>query len=110
MGFSHLILIYSFNRSKDEKLISKPFLEDEDHGIFAIRSPHRPNHIGISIVKLESINDCDIIFSEVDILDDTPLLDIKPYVSHFDSRTDVKNGWIDKHFNNDAVPSRTVIK
>jgi tRNA (adenine37-N6)-methyltransferase len=109
-GFSHLILIYSFNKSKNEDLRSKPFLEDEDHGIFAIRSPHRPNHIGISIVKLESINDCDIIFSEVDILDDTPLLDIKPYVSHFDSRTDVKSGWIDKHFKDDIVPGRTVIK
>src|SRR4030042_6134027 len=54
-GFSHLILIYHFNRSKEEKLVGKPFLEDQEHGIFAIRSPHRPNHIGFSIVKLNDV-------------------------------------------------------
>ncbi|MCK4822528.1 tRNA (N6-threonylcarbamoyladenosine(37)-N6)-methyltransferase TrmO, partial [bacterium] len=96
--FSHIILIYYFNRSKDEKLIGKPYLEEEVHGIFAIRSPYRPNHIGFSIVKLEKVEDNTVTFSEVDILDGTPLLDIKPYVSHFDSRKNVKNGWLDKHF------------
>ncbi len=106
-GFSHIILIYRFNRSKDEKLISKPFLEDESHGIFAIRSPHRPNHIGFSIVKLEKIANNIVTFSEVDILDGTPLLDIKPYVSHFDSRENVKNGWLDKHFKTGKIPKRT---
>jgi len=109
-GFSHIILIYHFDRSKDEKLISKPFLEDEPHGIFAIRSPHRPNHIGFSIVKLEKVEKNVIIFSEVDILDGTPLLDIKPYVSHFDSRENVKNGWLDKHFKNGKIPRRTRIE
>ena len=54
-GFSHLILIYYFNRSKEERLIGKPFLEDKEHGIFAIRSPHRPNHLGLSIVKLKKV-------------------------------------------------------
>ncbi|MBN1398890.1 MAG: tRNA (N6-threonylcarbamoyladenosine(37)-N6)-methyltransferase TrmO [Bacteroidetes bacterium] len=97
-GFSHLILIYHFNRSKKEQLIGKPFLENEEHGIFAIRSPHRPNHIGFSIVKLEQVKDNVIIFSEVDILNNTPLLDIKPFVNHFDSRKQVKNGWLDSHF------------
>lgn len=109
-GFSHIILIYYFDRSKDEKLISRPFLEDESHGIFAIRSPHRPNHIGFSIVKLEKTEDNTITFSEVDILDGTPLLDIKPYVSHFDSRENVKNGWLDKHFKNGKIPKRTRIE
>jgi len=109
-GFSHIILVYYFNRSKDEKLISKPFLEDEPHGIFAIRSPHRPNHIGFSIVKIEKIKDNNITFSEVDILDHTPLLDIKPYVSHFDSRENVKNGWLDKHFKSGKIPKRTKLK
>lgn len=105
-GFSHLILIYFFNRSKDANLIGKPFLEDIEHGIFAIRSPHRPNHIGFSIVKLEKIIDNIITFFEVDILDGTPLLDIKPYVSYFDSRENVKNGWLEKHFKDAKVPSR----
>ena len=108
-GFSHLILIYYFNRSKEERLMGKPFLEDTEHGIFAIRSPHRPNHIGVSIVKLKSVKGRTITFSEVDILDGTPLLDIKPYVKHFDSRDKVRNGWIDKHFKNCRVPKRTKI-
>ncbi|MBL7131912.1 MAG: tRNA (N6-threonylcarbamoyladenosine(37)-N6)-methyltransferase TrmO [Candidatus Omnitrophica bacterium] len=106
-GFSHVILIYYFNRSKEERLTGRPFLEDTEHGIFAIRSPHRPNHIGFSIVKLESVKDGIITFSEVDILDGTPLLDIKPYVKHFDSRDKVKNGWIDKHFKTGKIPKRT---
>jgi tRNA-Thr(GGU) m(6)t(6)A37 methyltransferase TsaA len=109
-GFSHIILIYYFDRSKDEKLISRPFLEDDPHGIFTIRSPHRPNHIGFSIVKLEKVEDNIITFSEVDILDGTPLLDIKPYVSHFDSRENVKSGWLDKHFKYGKLPERTKLK
>ena len=106
-GFSHVILIYYFDRAKEEKLAGKPFLEDTPHGIFAIRSPMRPNHIGFSIIKLESVKDNVITFSEVDILDGTPLLDIKPYVKHFDSRINVKNGWIDKHFKSGRIPKRT---
>ena len=106
-GFSHVILIYHFNRSKEEKLTGRPFLEDIEHGIFAIRSPHRPNHIGFSIVKLKSVKGDIITFTEVDILDGTPLLDIKPYVKYFDSRDKVKNGWIDKHFKTGKIPKRT---
>lgn len=109
-GFSHLILIYYFNRSKEERLISKPFLENKKHGIFAIRSPNRPNHIGFSIVKLEKIKGCIITFSEVDMLDQTPLLDIKPYVTHFDSRKCVQNGWIAKHFKDCQIPIKTKIR
>ncbi len=105
-GFSHLILIYYFHRAKQEKLISKPFLEDELHGIFAIRSPMRPNHIGISIVKLEKVKNGVITFSEVDMLDGTPLLDIKPFISHYDSRKNVKSGWLDKHFAKGKMPKR----
>ncbi len=103
-GFSHLILIYYFDRAKEAQLVGKPFLEDEPHGIFAIRSPKRPNHLGLSIVKLEKIEDNVVTFSNVDILDNTPLLDIKPYVAHFDSRDNVKSGWLDKHFKNGQVP------
>ena len=105
--FSHLILIYHFHLAKTEKLISRPFLEDKEHGIFAIRSPNRPNHIGISIVKLLKIKKNIITFSEIDILDQTPLLDIKPFISHFDIREGVKNGWLEKHFKNGKIPKRT---
>ncbi len=109
-GFSHVILIYHFNRSKEEKLNGRPFLEDTEHGIFAIRSPHRPNHIGFSIVKLKSVKRNILTFWEVDILDGTPLLDIKPYVKHFDSRDKVKNGWIDKHFKKGIIPKQVRLK
>jgi len=104
--FSHLILIYYFHRAKKEKILAQPFLEDETHGIFAIRSPIRPNHIGISIVKLEKVVDNVITFSEVDILDRTPLLDIKPFISYYDSRKSVKNGWLDKHFEKGKLPKK----
>ena len=106
-GFSHIVLIYYFDRSKFEQLVSRPFLEDETHGIFAIRSPHRPNHIGFSIVTLKKVENNIITFSEVDILDGTPLLDIKPYVAYFDSRENVINGWLDKHFQSGKIPKRT---
>lgn len=96
-GFSHAILLYHFHRADETKLIGKPFLEDVDHGIFAIRGPSRPNHIGLSIVRLLKVENDALVFSEVDMLDETPLIDIKPYVSHFDYRENVKNGWIDKH-------------
>jgi tRNA-Thr(GGU) m(6)t(6)A37 methyltransferase TsaA len=97
-GFSHAIIIYYFHKSQKEQIIGKPFLEDEEHGIFAIRSPHRPNHIGLSIVKIERIEENKLYFSEVDVLDQTPVLDIKPYVKHFDARDNVVSGWLEKHF------------
>ena len=105
--FSHLIIIYYFDRAREEELTGKPFLEDRLHGIFAIRSPFRPNHIGFSVVKLGNIKDNIITFSEVDMLDNTPLLDIKPYVSYFDTRENVKNGWLEKHFKEGKVPRKT---
>jgi tRNA-Thr(GGU) m(6)t(6)A37 methyltransferase TsaA len=107
-GFSHLILLYYFDKAKEEKLIGKPFLEDETRGIFTIRSPTRPNHIGFSIVKLEKVENNIITFSDVDMLDSTPLLDIKPYISYFDSRHNVKSGWVDKHFKNGNIPKEAV--
>ncbi len=103
-GFSHAILIYHFHRSDSQKLIGKPFLENREHGIFAIRSPHRPNHIGLSVVRIKSITGNQLHFSEVDILDGTPLLDIKPYVRQFDTRDDAVCGWIDKHFEDGRRP------
>lgn len=108
--FSHAILIYYFHCSTEEKLEGKPFLEDEKHGIFAIRSPHRPNHLGFSIVRIRCIQGNRIYFSEVDMLDGTPLLDIKPFVKYYDNRDDVVNGWVDPHFENGNIPERTIIK
>jgi probable methyltransferase, YaeB/AF_0241 family len=93
-GFSHLILIYHFHRADGYSLISKPFLEDEEHGIFSIRHFKRPNPIGLSVVKLESVRGNILEISEVDVLDGTPLLDIKPFVPRFDNREDAKSGWL----------------
>ncbi|HUS70231.1 MAG TPA: tRNA (N6-threonylcarbamoyladenosine(37)-N6)-methyltransferase TrmO [Anaerolineae bacterium] len=109
-GFSHLILIYHFHRSDREELQGRPYLEDETHGIFAIRSPHRPNHLGLSIVQLQRIEGNRVYFTEVDMLDGTPLLDIKPHVEHFDRRDNVKSGWVDKHFEDGRVPDETIIR
>ncbi len=108
-GFSHAILIYYFHRSDAEYLEARPFLEQQTHGIFAIRSPHRPNHLGFSIVKIQRIEGNRLYFTEVDMLDGTPLLDIKPYVAYFDSRDDVRCGWLDKHFANGKIPEGTII-
>lgn len=108
--FSHCILIYYFHKSDKEKIEEKPFLEDIKHGIFAIRSPHRPNHIGFSIVKIKRINQNKIYFSEVDIIDETPLLDIKPYVKYFDNREEAICGWLEKHFKEGNIPDRTILK
>jgi len=100
-GFSHAIIIYYFHRSQKEEVMGKPFLEDKEHGIFAIRSPHRPNHIGLSVVKVEKIKGNKLHFSEVDVLDKTPVLDIKPYVKHFDVRDNAVSGWLEKFFQKD---------
>lgn len=97
-GFSHAVLVFYFHMSPREDIVGKPFLEGQEHGIFAIRSPHRPNHIGLSVVKIEEISEGKLHFSEVDVLDGTPVLDIKPYVKHFDCREDAVSGWIEKHF------------
>ena len=109
-GFSHAIIIYHFHKSEKTEIEGKPFLEDNKHGIFAIRSPHRPNHIGLSVVKIEKIEGGKLHFSEVDVLDGTPVLDIKPYVKHFDGRNNVVSGWVDKHFQNTDIPDKTILK
>jgi tRNA-Thr(GGU) m(6)t(6)A37 methyltransferase TsaA len=108
--FSHAFLLYYFHQSKAENLLATPFLEKEIHGIFAIRSPHRPNHIGMSIVRLNNITGNKIFFTEVDMIDGTPLLDIKPYVPHFDHREKAVGGWVDKHFLNGTIPANIILK
>lgn len=92
-GFSHIILLYCFHLSSGYALTCKPFLDVQEHGVFATRAPLRPNPIGMSVVRLLGIEGCVLRIGDVDIVDGTPLLDIKPYVSEFDVRTDVTAGW-----------------
>lgn len=95
-GFSHIILIYHFHRSKPSPLHVRPFMHADTHGVFAIRGSSRPNSIGLSIVRLLKIDANHLTIQDVDILDGTPLLDIKPYVPQFDVRdlVDVRIGWL----------------
>ena len=108
--FSHAILLFYFHKSPGEQIQDSPFLEQEKHGIFAIRSPHRPNHIGFSVVRIKKIKGNKIHFTDVDVIDGTPILDIKPYVKYFDIREDVVCGWIDKHFKDGNIPGNIILK
>lgn len=92
-GFSHIFLLYAFHCSSGYSLRVKPFLDHKEHGLFATRYPCRPNPIGISLVRLLSRKENILTIEGVDVLDNTPLLDIKPYVPDFDVRTDVRIGW-----------------
>lgn len=94
-GFSHIFLIYNFHKSIGFELLSTPFLDDKKHGVFATRVPKRPNPIGISVVRLLKIEKNIIYIENVDMLDETPLLDIKPYIPDFDVHKTEKTGWIE---------------
>lgn len=96
-GFSHLILIYHFHLSKESPLKVKPYMDNKVHGVFAMRGPSRPNSIGISIVRLVRIEGNILHIQDIDIVDGTPLLDIKPYVPEFDIREVEKTGWLEKN-------------
>ncbi len=96
-GFSHIILIYHFHLCKRSLLQVKPFMDDQMHGVFATRAPSRPNPIGISVVRLEKVDGNILYIKDVDIVDGTPLLDIKPYVPEFDVRVVEKIGWLEKN-------------
>ena len=92
-GFSHLILLYVFHQAQDAPLVITPFLDDVPRGIFATRHPGRPNHIGLSVVRLLRREGAVLHIAEVDILDQTPLIDIKPYVPRFDAPEGASGGW-----------------
>lgn len=94
-GFSHIFLIYSFHKSEGFDLKTKPFLSDKFLGVFATRAPKRPNAIGISVVKILSINKNIIEIENIDVLNGTPLLDIKPYIPEFDIHKVEKIGWLE---------------
>jgi len=93
-GFSHLILVYHFHLSSELSMIVKPYLDDETHGVFATRAPARPNPIGISVVRLVRVDGTRLHVTGVDILDGTPVLDIKPYVPRFDAIETERIGWL----------------
>ncbi len=96
-GFSHIILICHFHLSKKASLKVKPFMDNQLRGVFSTRAPSRPNPIGLSIVRLVGVEERTLLIQDVDIIDGTPLLDIKPYVPDFDSREDNKIGWLEKN-------------
>ncbi len=93
-GFSHIILLYHFHRVTQVRLTVIPFLDDEARGVFATRAPSRPNPIGLSIVRLLGIEGNVLHVENVDIVDGTPLLDIKPYVPAFDHHEVERTGWL----------------
>ncbi|NQT68151.1 MAG: tRNA (N6-threonylcarbamoyladenosine(37)-N6)-methyltransferase TrmO [Desulfobacteraceae bacterium] len=93
-GFSHIILIYHFHLSQGYSMHVTPFLDDQPRGVFATRAPRRPNAVGLSVVKLNGVEEDILEIENVDMIDGTPLLDIKPYVPEFDAQTEVKTGWL----------------
>lgn len=94
-GFSHIYLIYHFHRAQPAKLLVKPFLQDVERGLFATRAPNRPNAIGLSIVELVRRKGNILYINGGDILDGTPLIDIKPYIKRFDRIETLRDGWQD---------------
>ena len=99
-GFSHIILLYHFHLSRGAALIVKPYMDSEAHGVFAMRGPSRPNPLGMSVVRLVRVEGNTLHIQDVDIVDGTPLLDIKPYVPGFDMREVHRIGWLEKRVHN----------
>ena len=95
-GFSHVVLVFHLHRSRRRALLLKPFLDNKVRGVFATRAPWRPNPIGISVVRLKRVRGRFLEVSHVDMVDGTPLLDIKPYIPELPRRERVKLGWCEK--------------
>ena len=93
-GFSHIILLYHFHLVAEPRLVVVPFLDREPRGVFATRAPTRPNPIGMSVVRLLSVEANVLEGENVDIVEGTPLLDIKPYVPEFDHFVVERTGWL----------------
>ncbi len=92
--FSHIYVIYHLHLSRGYQLVAKPFLDDADHGIFAIRAPRRPNPIGLSIVKLEKVIKNVLYITGIDMVNGTPIIDIKPFIPAFDIPENPNSGWL----------------
>jgi len=95
-GFSHVYLLYWFHKAQPPKMKVKPFLDTQERGLFSTRAPSRPNPIGFSVVKIIAIEENILRFEGADMLNDTPLIDIKPFVPRFDNRLEATSGWLDK--------------
>ena len=96
-GFSHIYLIYHLHKASQAKLTVTPFLDTATHGVFATRAPSRPNPIGLSLIKLDHISGNKIYIEQLDILDKTPLLDLKPYIPAFEDGGNIRTGWLEKN-------------
>lgn len=94
-GFSHIYVIFHLHKTDHYKLKVVPFLDTVERGIFATRSPARPNHIGLSVTRILSIDENRINIAGVDMLDGTPLLDIKPFVPDFEDTKNIRKGWLE---------------
>ncbi|MGC9375615.1 MAG: tRNA (N6-threonylcarbamoyladenosine(37)-N6)-methyltransferase TrmO [Bacteroidales bacterium] len=94
-GFSHIIVIYHFHQTKKYELKVIPFMDDKLRGVFATRAPKRPNPIGFSVVRLNKIENNILFVQDIDILNDTPVLDIKPFIPDVDSPEVYKLGWLE---------------
>jgi len=95
-GFSHIYIFYHFHKATRIELEVTPFMDTKKRGVFATRSPLRPSHMGMSITQIISVCDNIVTIQGIDVLDGTPLIDIKPYIPQFDSVSRVKTGWMDK--------------
>ena len=93
-SFSHLMLIYLFDRAAEVRLVRPTFLDDVPHGVFASRHPCRPNGLGLSVVRLLRREGNSLVVGGIDVLDGTPLLDIKPYIPRFDCHPKANEGWL----------------
>jgi len=94
-GFSHILVLFYFHKSEYSHLIVKPYLDDHLRGVFATRSPHRPNFIGLSVVELLEIDGDILHIKGIDMIEGTPILDIKPYIPEFDSNEGIRIGWLE---------------
>jgi tRNA-Thr(GGU) m(6)t(6)A37 methyltransferase TsaA len=95
-GFSHIIILFHLHTSRGFDLHVVPFMDSQLRGLFATRAPRRPNPVGISVVQLDRIEKNVLHIQNIDILDGTPLLDIKPYVPEFDSPQEIRTGWLEE--------------
>ncbi len=101
-GFSHIVLLYFFHRSEGWRPLVRPFMEEVEHGVFATRAPRRPNPIGLSVVRLERVEGATLHIRGIDVVDGTPLLDIKPHVPDFEPGGDCRYGWIGEALRRDS--------
>lgn len=92
-----MYILYHFHKATRSELLVTPFMDTEIRGVFATRSPLRPSHIGMSVTQIISVEDNIVTLKGIDVLDGTPLLDIKPYIPQFDAVSDVKTGWMKKN-------------